>query len=595
MAGNHNGAFTAFCFEITDLLNPEGKNTLTVTTNNSLNPNISPLSGDFTIYGGLYRPVSLIETDDLCIKPDYYASPGVFISQNKVTNSEASISVTTLLSTKNKTTGPVKFAITVLDPRGFTAAYSENTVTPNKWELAKDVQELFLVHPLLWQGRDNPYLHKVKVVVSDENGQIDEIEQPLGLRSVDIHPQKGFLLNGYYAKLRGVSRHQDRAGKGWAITKEDEQQDINLMKDMGVTALRTAHYPQSRHLYDLCDKEGLIVWSEVTAIDRLNDTPEFMDNLKRQATEMVLQNGNHPSICLWGFFNEINTGSKETGKMDMPDKLREVRDLIKNLSPERPTVAATNHLRDDKLNNLPDHLAANVYPGWYGGKPGDMKNYLDELIKRYPDKGIAISEYGHGASIRMHENPVEQPQPSSRWHPEEWQALGHEDNYAAIRTNPHVWGSFIWNMFDFGADTRTEGDQPGINDKGMVTYDRKTPKDAYFFYKANWNPKLTAHITSRRFSRRTRQEVPVKVYSNAEMASLTLNGKTIGSQKPDELCRVIWQDVKLSPGENILTIQATRGKETVQDQCQWTYVPSHTTGTEKYDETGTGEESADKK
>lgn len=580
-AGTHEGSFTAFCFEITRLLNIAGKNTITVHVSNHSDMYPIPAAAGFTHFGGLYRPVFLIETDDLCIQPDYFASPGVFINQEKVSHSEATVRVDTLVSSSHPQPGPVKVEVTILDPRGYVAAYSCNTVTPKPNESLRDSQELTLIHPILWQGRDNPYLHKVRVSLTGPEGQKDEMEQPLGLRTALIDPQKGFVLNDYYYNLRGVIRYQNKESKGWAMSSKDEQQDISLITDMGSTALRTTHYPQNKNLYDLCDRTGLVVWLEIPFTLYANNTPESWENLKQQITEMVLQNGNHPSICMWGIFNAMYSGprndseTKNTGVI-----LTGIREHLNKLDPRRFTVGATYLAEKNTLNDTADHLAYACNPEGKNKMPDRLKSLLDNLVKHYPDKGIALESCNSGASIDKHENPAKSPQPGSRWHTEEWQSLEQEISYEAIKASPFLWGCYV-HIFD--SDMRADEDSPEVVDIGLVTHDRKTPKDSYYFYKANWNPVLMARITSSRFTQRAQQEVPVKVYSNAQDVTLTVNGQKLDTRTPDGLNRVLWEKVKLTPGENTIEVTAIKNGETVKDQCKWTYTPAGNPQEDEYD------------
>lgn len=585
--GRHEGAFGAFCFEVTDFLTEKSKNTVTVKADNTHQKHILPLSGDFSLFGGVYRPVSLIQTDSVCIKPDYYASPGVFITQEKLDEKEGVVKVSTLISAQESKAKEVTVKITITDAKGKIVAESSETlpITPGTNEL-KSQQQLTVASPQLWQARENPYLYKVSCSLKTDDGQSDEMVQPLGFRTATIEPQRGFLLNGKPMQIKGVNRHQDRQGKGWAVSPKDEAEDMQMILDMGADGLRTAHYAQSRNIYDICDKNGIIVWSEVTAVEKVMDTPEFKENMLNQASELVLQHGNHPSICMWGIFNEIyHQCGKEVEGIDMEGVLKELNAYIKKLDTTRFTVGATNKLGKPELNRIPDFFAANLYPGWYGGGPEGMGAQLDGILKNYPDRRASVSEYGHGASVNMHEYPAKQPSPGGRWHPEEWQSLGHEGNYKSIKARPQVWGTYIWNMFDFASDSRREGEFAGMNDKGLVTYDRKTRKDAYYFYKANWNPELMCYISSRRFTKRNMGTVEVKVYSNADSLTLSVNGKVVGeSVKPDDLRRAIWSDVVLKPGRNTIKVTGKTGKKTVSDSCTWTYsVPKEEVKVDKMD------------
>ena len=579
-AGTHEGAFTAFCHEITPFLKP-GANRVSIKVDNTHQDHIAPQRGDFSMFGGLYRPVELIETDQVCIDPLFYASPGVFITTKSLNKSRAEVEVKALLNAAGKG-GDVAVTVEVLDRHGKkVAGKTVKAAMAGKEKLEVPVL-LSLANPVLWDGVRSPYLYQVKTSIKTADGQTDEMVQPLGLRTVSIDPKEGFVLNGKTMQIKGVSRHQDRKGKGWALSPEDEAQDIKLILDMGATGLRTGHYPQSSNIYNLSDKGGLIVWSEVPNVNLVRDSAEFRTNNRRQAREMIYQNWNHPSICMWGIFNEIGHQAEASSKgVDMDGELIELNKFVKETDPTRMTVGASNQPGRRKLNSIPDHIAFNSYPGWYGGGPETMKGNLNGFIRDYASKGAAISEYGHGASVYMHENPAKSPSPTGFWHPEEWQSQAHEVNYKCIRERPEVWGSYVWNMFDFGSASRFEGESPGINDKGLVTYDRQIPKDAYFFYKANWSPKPTVYITSRRFAERTEKTVPVKVYSNAASVKLSVNGKAVGSVKPDELKRAVWPEVELKPGTNVITASASMGGKTYTDSFKWVLK-------EKKDDSGNG-------
>ncbi len=566
--GKHEGSFTAFCYEITDLLRAQGGNTLAITVDNHHLDHVAPQRGDFSIYGGLYRPVALIETDGACIDPLFFASPGVFCTVKKLTKAQAEVDVKVRINAAKAGKGEIRVA--VKDASGKQAAAATKSL-----ELAAGAAEtvvpVTIAKPRLWQGRKNPALYSVEVTLSAADGSTDTVTQPLGLRRASVDPKKGFVLNGEVMQLRGVSRHQDREGKGWAVTPEDEEQDIRLIADMGATALRAGHYPSSEHVYQLCDKTGLVVWTEVSNVNMVRKTPAFRDNNRQQAQEMIYQLWNHPSICMWGLFNEIGHQAEPANAgIDMEAELVALRDFVKKIDPSRFTVGASNQPQRQKLNAIPDHIAFNSYPGWYGGGAEAMKNNLAGFIRAHASKGVCISEYGHGASPRMHQFPVKRPKPKDFFHPEEYQANAHEVNYRCIQERPEVWASFVWCMFDFGSADRYEGERPGINDKGLVTYDRKTPKDAYYFYQANWTEKPMVHITSKRFAERALNPVDVKAYSNAEEVTLSVNGKEIGTQEPDAQKRVIWKGVKLKAGKNKIVVTAKKGGQTVKDRCEWT-------------------------
>ena len=395
---------------------------------------------------------------------------------------------------------------------------------------------------------------------------VDRVTQPLGLRFYRIDPDKGFFLNRKHLPLQGVCRHQDRSEVGNALRPQHHEEDVALMLEMGVNAVRLAHYPQATYFYDLMDKNGIIVWAEIPFVgpggynDKgFVDLPAFRANGKEQLKELIRQHYNHPSICVWGLFNELT----ELG--DNPvEYIKELNVLAHQEDTTRPTTSASNQMGD--LNFITDAIAWNRYDGWYGGTPADLGKWLDRMHKDHPEICIAISEYGAGASIYHQQDSLVKTVPTSWWHPENWQTYHHIENWKTISSRPYVWGSFVWNMFDFGAAHRTEGDRPGINDKGLVTFDRKVRKDAFYFYKANWNreePML--YLTGKRNTVRTQRLQTITAFTNLSGAELFVNGKSYGKAIPDSYAILEWKNVELEPGENEIKVVSTNKKLPLSD------------------------------
>jgi beta-galactosidase len=397
---------------------------------------------------------------------------------------------------------------------------------------------------------------------------VDSVGQQIGLRYYSVDPDKGFFLNGQPYNLHGVDKHQDRFNKGWAVSEADLDEDISLIKEMGCTVIRCAHYQHSDYFYSLCDKAGILVWAEIPQVNVISNLPAFEDCSRGQLQDLIRQNINHPAIFVWSLCNEIRPPISD-------DTLRELRDLnsvAHSEDPTRPTIEATLTATSPALNKIPDLLGWNIYPGWYGGW-GTKGNFGPSLDKHRADSrqgGFCLSEYGAGANTTQHEQDPKQPKPGGQWHPEEWQAEVHEAAWAAIKSHPFVWGSFVWNMFDFAVSTRHEGGIPGRNDKGLVTYDRKIKKDAFYFYKANWSDEPVLYITSRRFTERTNAVTDVKIYSNADEVELLLNGNSQGKRNDGTNGVFIWKDVTLSPGENQIQARAERDGTSLGDSCVWT-------------------------
>ena len=567
--GEHRGGYGAFVFEITDKVEYGKENTLLVRVNNGEQLDVMPLVGDFNFYGGIYRDVHLLLTDNLCISPLDYASSGVYLIQQQVTDKQATICARVNLSNGTGELRKVVLRLQVND--------GKKTVYETEKEVSMiphtDVQveniEFILKNPRLWNGMQDPFMYQAVLTLIKDGKELDKVEQPLGLRYYVTDPDKGFFLNGKHLPLHGVCRHQERAEVGNALYPVHHEEDTRIMLDMGVNAVRLAHYPQATYMYDLMDKYGIVTWAEIPFVgpggyaDKgFVDQPSFRENGKEQLKEMIRQHYNHPSICFWGLFNEL----KEQG--DNPvEYIKELNAMAHREDPTRPTTSASN--QDGALNFITDHIAWNRYDGWYGATPATLATWLDATHKNHPEIKIAISEYGAGASIYHQQDSLVQTVPGSWWHPENWQTEYHIQNWKIINERPYVWASFVWNMFDFGAAHRMEGDRSGINDKGLVTHDRKIKKDAYYFYRANWNPEPMIYIAGRRNVNRVKPLVDVQVFSNVEEVILIVNDCQCRRMKPDSLKVCLFKEVPLRKGRNEIEVRASDSKKQLIDRCTW--------------------------
>lgn len=563
--GEHRGGYGAFIFEITGKVEYGKENSILVRVNNGEQLDIMPLVGDFNFYGGIYRDVHLLIIDETCISPLNYASPGVRLIQDSVSHKYAKVRAVVDLSNGGSGNREVELNVRLLDGQ---RVVKEGTKKVNLSGNAAMQQEFTfeIDQPHLWNGRQDPFLYQAEVILSRNGQMVDRVIQPLGLRFYRIDPDKGFFLNGKHLPLQGVCRHQDRSEVGNALRPQHHEEDAALMLEMGVNAVRLAHYPQATYFYDLMDKNGIIVWAEIPFVgpggynDKgFVDLPAFRANGKEQLKELIRQHYNHPSICVWGLFNELT----ELG--DNPvEYIKKLNVLAHQEDPTRPTTSASNQMGD--LNFITDAIAWNRYDGWYGGTPADLGKWLDRMHKDHPEICIAISEYGAGASIYHQQDSLVKTVPTSWWHPENWQTYYHIENWKTISSRPYVWGSFVWNMFDFGAAHRTEGDRPGINDKGLVTFDRKVCKDAFYFYKANWNreePML--YLTGKRNTVRTQRLQTITAFTNQSGAELFVNGKSYGKAIPDSYAILEWKNVELQPGENEIKVVSTNKKLPLSD------------------------------
>ena len=563
--GEHRGGYGAFIFEITGKVEYGKENSILVRVNNGEQLDIMPLVGDFNFYGGIYRDVHLLITDETCISPLDYASPGVRLIQDSVSHRYAKVRAIVDLSNGSSGNQEVELNVRLLDGQRVVKEGTKN-VNLSGNEVMQQELTFEIDQPHLWNGRQDPFLYQAEVTLFRNGQMVDRVTQPLGLRFYRIDPDKGFFLNGKHLPLQGVCRHQDRSEVGNALRPQHHEEDVALMLEMGVNAVRLAHYPQATYFYDLMDKNGNIVWAEIPFVgpggynDKgFVDLPAFRANGKEQLKELIRQHYNHPSICVWGLFNELT----ELG--DNPvEYIKKLNVLAHQEDTTRPTTSASNQMGD--LNFITDAIAWNRYDGWYGGTPADLGKWLDRMHKDHPEICIAISEYGAGASIYHQQDSLVKTVPTSWWHPENWQTYYHIENWKTISSRPYVWGSFVWNMFDFGAAHRTEGDRPGINDKGLVTFDRKVRKDAFYFYKANWNreePML--YLTGKRNTVRTQHLQTITAFTNLSGAELFVNGKSYGKAIPDSYAILEWKNVELEPGENEIKVVSTNKKLPLSD------------------------------
>jgi beta-galactosidase len=592
--GEHRGGFTAFCFELTDYLKFGNKNELRVQVDNSRREDVPPLFGDFNLYGGIYRPVDLIVTDEICVSPLDYASPGVYLTTKSLNDSQAVVEVRTLVSngqkpvlaskSEDQTPGaettkttkgkkdyirppPVRITLsTQIQDKSvqIVAQDSKENDVPSE-EVVPFIQTLKIKDPHRWNGRLDPYLYRVVVTVQREGSAVDQVIQPLGLRDFAIKEGKGFFLNGKPYPVLGVNRHQDIRNKGWALSAQEEENDAKLIQEMGANAIRNAHYPQSQNWHDIHDRQGTLLWDEIPLVNVTRNTRAFWQNTEEMLREMVSQLYNHPSSIWWGLFNEL--GTRPMPPSD--EQLKHLQSVAKELDPQRFVVAASCKY-NQSFNLVTEQMAFNHYPAWYhDSAPSEMKNFVEKRSKSVK-KPIAVSEYGAGGNIAHHtEGAPVRPEPRGSFHPEEYQAYVHEGDWAAMKDDPLIWGTFIWNMFDFACRGRKEGNVPSLNDKGLITHDRKIKKDAFYFYKANWNPEPMVYLTSHRATARKEPTTEIKAYSNCAEVELFVNSTSLGKAQPDrfKICR--WEKVQLSPGKNSIRAVAQSGKTMLEDSCEW--------------------------
>jgi beta-galactosidase len=550
--GQHRGAFARFRLDVTDLVRAGEDNLIAVRVDNAPDGDVPPLAGDFTLFGGLHRKVSLLATDAVHLDLLDHGSSGVYLTASEVSVASARLSAKVLVANDDERERQAPVRVVVADRQGRVVATWIERQTLAAGARAAVMLAGTIDHPHLWNGRVDPYLYDVTVQVGDS----DAVTVPFGLRSFAVTPDGGFTLNGWPYDLHGVCRHQDRQGRGWAFSDDDQDLDMALIDELGATAVRLTHYQQGQRFYELADRHGVILWSELSLVGAIGHRPAFTDNASQQLQELIRQNYNHPSVVVWGLANELVDFDAQA-----PFPLvATLNSLAHAEDPSRPTTLAT-HLPDAfAINGQTDVVGFNKHLGWYSGKFADLATWADGAHQAMPQRSLALSEYGAGASPLFHAAPATAPD-----HSEEYQAAFHEASWKIVAARPFLWAKFITFMFDAASDGRNEGSTPGRNDKGLVTYDRAVKKDAFYFYKATWSSRPFVYITSRRFEPRVSATTDVKVYSNLPEVTLTVNGQALNAVTAADHV-FVWPAVTLQPGANL--VEARAGDQ--RDAVTWT-------------------------
>lgn len=505
----HDGGYSTFRADVTDLLKEE--NHLRVEADNSVNDRVYPQKADFTFYGGIYRDVTLLVVNQYHFDLDCFGGPGLAVTP-EVEGADGKVRIRTWKNTEQGTV-----SVTLYDAAGQAVAAGEGT----------DLQ-LKIENVHLWDGVKDPYLYTCKAVLMMDGAAVDEVSCRFGVRSFHVDPKKGFFLNGRAYPLHGVSRHQDWKGIGNALHKEHHDTDMTMICEIGANTVRLAHYQHDQYFYDLCDEYGMVVWAEIPYISE--HMPNGRENTFSQMKELIIQNYNHPCIVTWGISNEITISTKD--KKDMLDNHHVLNDLVHKMDPSRPTTLACYAVCGpfNKVAHITDLVSWNLYLGWY--VPGLFLNdlWIDFFHWKYPDRPLGFSEYGCEAMPNLHSS-----HPRRGDHSEEYQAIYHEYLLKCFEKRTFMWANHVWNMFDFAADARDQGGEPGMNHKGLVTFDRKIKKDSFYLYKAYWSEEAFVHICGSRYVDRPEKITTVKVYSNCPEVTLYADGEEVGTKTGDKV------------------------------------------------------------
>lgn len=532
--GEHNGAYARFRFPVPEAALKSGELRIEALLDNRVSADVSPNFGDFTIFGGLYRNVNLLVTSEDHFDYCFYGTDGVIARAAVQDDGSGLLALEPHVCTERE---DACIVYTLTGPEGELAA--ESTAP------AKESVSLRVPEPKLWNGKKAPELYTLRAELQIDGETADEAEIRVGFRTVSMSPDDGLRLNGEHIKLCGVAKHQDRAGVFSAVSREQIDEDFALIREIGANAIRLSHYQHPQHTYDRCDEDGLLCWAEVPML-KMTENGALYANIEQQLIELVLQNIHHPSIFCWGIQNEI--GMFRDAPF-MHEECRVLTALAKRLDPNRLVTAANlyNVKPASQLNAITDMVGYNLYFGWYYGEMPDYSKYLDNYHAQRPEMPLGISEYGVDCNVKLHSET-----PRVKDYSEEFQALWHETVYPVLQSKDYLWGSFIWNMFDFSSDRRSEGGVKYINGKGLVSHDRTLRKDAFYYYKAKWSAEPFVHLCASRFVRRARERIDVKIYTNLPRVTLWKDGEKIGIGENNGNGTVLLRDVALAPGINQL-------------------------------------------
>ncbi len=580
LVGTHKGAYSAFVCEIGSQVRLGEENEIVVKADNAARPDVIPVNHAlFGVYGGIYRPVWLIVTEPCNIVVNDCASPGVYITQKNVSKQSADVSVRVKLDNATLAPATLELENAIYTREGKLVKVHRQSFELTPQGVQNYVSDFKISHPHLWQGREDPYLYKVVSRLKQDGQVIDEVIQPLGLRKYEAVAGKGFFLNGKKYPMYGVTRHQDWWGMGSALTNREHDFDLEQIMEVGATTVRFAHYQQSDYIYSRCDTLGLIIWAEIPFVNRV--TGQEWDNVHQQMRELIRQSFNHPSIYVWGIHNEVYHPHGYTAALT-----QSVHDLCKLEDPDRYTVAVNGYGHaEHPVNGNTDIQGMNRYFGWYEKKIQDIKPWIEKMEKEYPWQRLMLTEYGADANI---EHQTELLGDALNWgsdfYPETFQTKTHEYQWGVISQHPYILASYLWNMFDFAVPQWKRGGVDARNMKGLITFDRKIRKDAFYWYKANWSKEPVLYLTQRRNTERERRETSVTVYSNLGTPRVFLNGRELdGVRKGYTDVHYIFDQVTLAEGRNVLRAVIVSDGKVYTDEIVWNYNGEHVRQADAYE------------
>lgn len=596
--GGHRNPFGRFRLDATDLIRPGARNEIYVKADNTQpregnsTADVLPMTGDFFVRGGIYRPVTLVVTKPVHFDMLDHGGPGVYAATTRLSDDSAEISLNGRVTNSSGSLSPVTVVARLRDVSGKEIGSWRQDVSVPVGDTIEVDGSIEVSSPRLWNGLDDPYLHTLSFELRAEDGTLlDTIEQAFGIRQMELDPERGFLLNGRPYRLLGAGFHQDTEATDWAVSPEQVDESLRILLDMGANSIRLSHYQHGSPVHELADRYGIVLWDEIglvtawtNARDQVEAPAGIVENARHQLRDLIHQNYNHASVAVWGIANEVDFGPGRPDFLGRPPEeiadpmplLNNLAELSRELDPNRAVVLA-NCCEERGLEDVPvvaeavDAVGANRYYGWYYGEPNQLGAHLDGLREKHPDIPLSISEYGAGGAPNMHtDDPLGGSIDSAgRTQPEEFLTWYHEENWRQLADRDYLWGVWLWNAFDFGTTVRAEGDAQDINTKGLVTYDRDIRKDAFYFYRAIWSDEPTVHVQGRRYVDRAYPVTDVRVNSNAPSTTLIVNGLELDARSDCDQNVCVWSDVALAMGENEIVARGDFTSGPLEDAIVW--------------------------
>jgi beta-galactosidase len=606
LAGKHIGGYDEFVFDITDLLSgstqtsdstvPSAKSgkkkadgiPISVLCDNSRDQDRMPSDlSDFSLYGGMYRHVNLVYVpavsfETIHIRTDLPSPDG-----------HAKITLLGILHNPTASATPLDITIEVTDAKGSPVHHSRRTLQP--WQDASEIGSFTVPKPNLWSP-SNPHLYECRVTLHAADATYTARET-FGIRHTEFVEHGPFKLNGERLLLRGTHRHEDHAGYAAAMPDDLIDQEMQLIKDMGVNFIRLAHYQQSRRVLEHCDRLGIIVWEEIPWCRSGVGNDVFQEMGRRTLRNMIAQHYNHPSILLWGLGNEDDwpTEYPEVNQQAIRSYLQELNTLAHQLDSSRFTTIR----RCDFARDIPDVYSPSIWAGWYSGTYSEYQKSLETQRERVnhlfhaewgadshagrhsedPDKVLAKIATGNGTDERglayLNTGGPARVSKDGDW--SETYACNLFDWHLKVQeTLPWLTGSAQWIFKDFTTPLRVENPVPRINQKGVVERDM-TKKESYFVFQSYWTETPMAHIYGHTWPIRwgsDGEDKMVKVYSNCETAELFVNGRSAGTRHRNSqdfpAAGLRWM-TPFNAGENTLRVVASKAGKTVTDEITFLY------------------------